>query len=110
MEDENKPIENEYLDENNRFKVGNPGGGRKPETTEQKAIRKAAKQIIEEYKQALAEALPMIQPVLIAKAIDGDISAIKEVHDRTMDKAKQPTDITSKGEAIVTSINIIQPQ
>lgn len=87
---------------------GNPAG-RPKDTPEQKLIRKATKQIIEEYKQALAEALPMIQPVLIAKAIEGDIQAIKEVHDRTMDKSKQPTDITSKGEQIVTAINIVNP-
>ena len=43
----------------------------------------------------------MIQPVLIAKAIDGDISAIKEVHDRAMDKSKQPTDITTAGQPII---------
>ncbi len=109
MTDEIKPEKNDYLDENNRFKVGNPGGGRKPESQETKLIRKAAKDIIADYKQALAEALPMIQPVLIAKAIDGDIQAIKELHDRSMDKAKQNTDITSKGESIVANINIIQP-
>jgi len=102
MEETNiKPIYNEYLDENGYFKEGNPGGGRPKDTPEQKLIKKAAKQIIEEYKQALAEALPLIQPVLIAKAIEGDIQAIKEVHDRSMDKAKQATDITSKGEKII---------
>jgi hypothetical protein len=76
--------------------VPNPNG-RPKDTPETKLIRKAAKQIIEEYKQALAEALPLIQPVLIAKAIEGDIQAIKEVHDRTMDKAKQATDVTTNG-------------
>jgi hypothetical protein len=105
MEIENKPIENEYLDENNRFKEGNPGGGRPPDSPEYKMIKKAAKQIIAEYKEALAEALPLIQPVLIAKAVEGDISAIKEVHDRAMDKAKQPTDITSGGERLSISFD-----
>jgi hypothetical protein len=75
--------------------------GRPKDTLETKLLRKTAKVIIEEYKQALAEALPMIQPVLIAKAIDGDIQAIKEIHDRSMDKAKQATDITSGGEKIL---------
>jgi len=85
------------------FKPGESGNpnGRPKESTETKLIRKAAKQIIEEYKQALAEALPLIQPVLIAKAIEGDIQAIKEIHDRSMDKAKQATDITSGGEKIL---------
>ena len=75
--------------------------GRPKDTEEKKLLRKAAKDIIADYKQALAEALPMIQPVLIAKAIEGDIQAIKEIHDRSMDKAKQATDITSGGEKIL---------
>lgn len=89
-------MENEYLDENGKFKPGNPGGGRLPDTPEQKLQKKAVKQIIAEYKEALAEALPMIQPVLIAKALDGDMVAIKELHDRTMDKAKQSTEISGE--------------
>lgn len=100
MENEVKPAQNDYLDEKGRFKVGNPGGGRPVETLEQKLIKKASKEIIAEYKEALAEALPLIKPVIIAKALEGDISAIKEIHDRTMDKAKQSTDVTSNGESI----------
>lgn len=98
-----KPIDNEYLDEGGYFKVGNPGGGRPKDTEAAKALKKASRQIIEEYKKALTESLPMIQPIIIAKALEGDIASIKEIHDRTMDKAKQPTDITSGGEPI--SIN-----
>lgn len=97
MENVEKPKANEYLDSNNKFKIGNPGGGRNPDTEETKALRKASKEIIAEYKQALTDALPLIQPGLILKAIEGDIQAIKEIHDRTMDKAKQSTDITSNG-------------
>jgi hypothetical protein len=82
------------------FGPGNPGGGRTPETPEQKIIKKATKQLIAEYKEALGESLPLIRPILVAKALDGDISAIKEIHDRVMDKAKQSTDITSNGETI----------
>jgi len=78
----------------------NPGG-RTPDTEETKLLRKASKEIIAEYKEALAQALPMIQPVVIAMALSGDITAIKEIHDRTMDKSKQPTDITSGGEKIL---------
>ena len=77
-----------------------PGPGRKPDTPENKELKKARKQLIEEYKDALAEALPMINPVLVAKAISGDVPAIKEVHDRVMDKAKQPTDIKLEGEIV----------
>lgn len=80
--------------------------GRPKDTPETKLIKKAAKQIIAEYKEALAEALPLIQPVLIAKALEGDISSIKEIHDRAMDKAKQPSEITGKdGGAIQVAIS-----
>ena len=85
------------------FKEGNPGGpGRPPETQEQKIIKKATKEIIKEYKENLANALPKIEPVLIKKAVEGDMTAIKEVHDRVMDKARQNTDITSGGESLQT--------
>ena len=80
------------------FKEGNPGGGRPKETEDQKIIKKATKQLIEEFKEALAEALPLISPVLVKKATEGDLQAIKEVNDRVMGKAQQ--DITSGGEKI----------
>jgi len=99
-ENELKPRANEFLGDDGRFKIGNPGGGRPKDTEETKALRKATKQIITDYREALSEALPFIQPVLIAKAIDGDMTAIKEIHDRTMDKARQATDITTNGESI----------
>jgi hypothetical protein len=70
--------------------------GRPVESEEKKLLRKTAKQIIAEYKEALAEALPMIQPILVAKAMEGDMTAIKEVHDRVMDKAKQSTEISGE--------------
>jgi hypothetical protein len=93
-----------------KFVVGNPGGGRPKETEQDKIVKKATKQLIEEYKEALGEALPLIKPVLIAKAMEGDISAIKEIHDRVMDKAKQPTDVTTNGKDLPQPIlNVIQP-
>lgn len=70
--------------------------GRPKDTLETKLLRKTAKQIIAEYREALAEALPMIQPVLIAKALEGDMPAIKELHDRAMDKAKQNTELSGE--------------
>lgn len=63
--------------------------GRPPETEETKIVRKAQKELIAEYKEKLAEALPLISPVLIAKAMDGDMPAIKELNDRVMGKAKE---------------------
>ena len=83
--------------------------GRPKETEGQKIIKKARKELIEEYKDILTDSLHLIHPALIAKAVEGDVPAIKEIHDRVMDKAKQNTDITSKGESIVANINIIQP-
>lgn len=78
---------------------GNPNG-RQPDTEADIIRKKATKQLIAEYKESLGDALPLIKPVLIAKALEGDMTAIKEIHDRVMDKAKQSTDITSGGETI----------
>ena len=78
---------------------GNPDGGNSL-TEEDKIKKKAVKEIIEEYKNKLTEALPSISPVLIKKAKGGDMIAIKELHDRAMGKPHQTTDITSGGEKI----------
>tara|TARA_R110000868_G_C10972640_1_gene770692 strand:- start:25894 stop:26274 length:381 start_codon:yes stop_codon:yes gene_type:complete len=90
------------------FPIGNPGGpGRPPETEEQKIVKKAIKEIVKEYKEGLAEALPNISPILVAKAMNGDIAAIKEIHDRTMDKAPiQQKHTGADGGAIQTNITI----
>ena len=72
-----------------------PGPGRPKETPEQKIEKKAIKQYIAEYQERLAKALPLIDPILIRKAQEGDVPAIKELHDRVMGKAPQRTDITS---------------
>lgn len=96
-------------DESGRFVPGVSGNpeGRKPDTEEQKLLKKASREIIKEYKEALTETLPLIKPVIVAKALEGDMNAIKEIHDRTMDKAKQPTDITSNGETIPVLVKFI---
>lgn len=67
---------------------GNPAG-RPPDTFEQKIEKKAVKQLVREYKESLAEALEQIKPVLIAEALKGNVPAIKEIHDRAMDKPAQ---------------------
>ena len=99
-------------DELGRFVEGtipNPLG-RPVESEEKKILKKATKEFIAEYKEKLAEALPLISPVLIAKALDGDMQAIKEVNDRAMGKAEQSTDITSGGEKVtVLGINYVKP-
>jgi hypothetical protein len=80
------------------FKEGDPGGpGRPKETLEQKITKKATKEFIEDYKEKLAAALPRISPVLIKKAMTGDIPAIKELNDRVMGKAPQNTDLNVTG-------------
>ena len=71
-----------------------PGPGR-PVGLKNDPIKKARKELIEEYKDALAEALPNINPVLVAKAIGGDIQAIKEINDVIVEKAIRKTDVTS---------------
>ena len=68
--------------------------GRPKETEEVKIIKKARKELIEEYKDALAEALPSLKPIFIGKDMTGDVPAIKELHDRVMDKANQPLTAT----------------
>lgn len=92
-------------DELGRFIPGYEGGpGRPPLTEADKIKKKATQQVIAEYKEALGEALPLIKPILIAKALEGDMTAVKEIHDRVMDKAKQPTDVKLTGDL---NINVI---
>lgn len=94
--------------EDGTFDVGTaPGPGRQPETIEQKIIKKATKELIAEYKEGLGDALPLIKPIIIKKALEGDMTAIKEIHDRVMDKSKQPTDVTSNGETIPILVKFI---
>lgn len=81
--------------------------GRPPDTEQDKIIKKATKELIAEYKEALGESLPMITPVLIAKALDGDLQSIKEINDRVMGKAEQHTDITTQGKPIIMLSNEI---
>lgn len=82
-------------DEMGRLLPGNTANpdGRPKETPEQKLIKRATKELIAEYKEGLAQALPLISPVLIAKAASGDVPAIKELHDRIMGKAEQKTEV-----------------
>jgi hypothetical protein len=97
--------------EDGTFDIGTIGGpGRPADTEETKIIKKATKELIAEYKESLGESLPLIKPIIIAKALEGDMTAIKEIHDRVMDKAKQPTDITTGGEKIhITGIEMVNP-
>lgn len=95
------------------WKKGQPSpnpNGRPPMTEADKIKKKATQQLIEEYKEALGESLTLIRPILIEKALNGDVSAIKEIHDRVMDKAKQPTDMKVSGELTVNVISYAQTE
>ena len=98
-------------DEHGRLLPGytaNPNG--RPEMTEEEKLKaKVQRDFVKEYKESLRNALPLISPVLIAKAMEGDIQAIKEVNDRAMGKPDSKTDVTSNGETISSVIQIVKP-
>lgn len=80
-------------------KSGNPKG--RPIMTEEKAkAKRAIDELVKEYRERLAQALPDISEVLVKSAIDGNLPAIKELNDRVMGKPEQKADITSAGEKI----------
>lgn len=111
MENETEKIRSEQNYPAHYFKPGQSGNpnGRPPMTEAEKLEAKAKRDFINEYKESLRSALPLISPVLIAKALEGDIQAIKEVNDRAMGKPDTKADITSNGETIASVINIIKP-
>jgi hypothetical protein len=84
----------------------NPNG--RPPDTEADIIRKkATKELISDYKKALGESLPLITPILIAKALEGDLPSIKEINDRVMGKADQHTDLKIDGEALPVLVKFV---
>lgn len=91
--------------EKRKWKEGQSGNinGRPKQTPEQKQIKKITTEIITEHLENLTGALPQISPVLIKKALAGDITAIKEIHDRTMGKPK----MFVEGSANDNTINLI---
>lgn len=86
-----------------QFKPGQSGNpkGRKPQTPEEKKVKRAIDELVKEYKERLAQALPDISEVLVKSAIEGNMPAIKELNDRVMGKPEQKSDITSGGEKIL---------
>lgn len=58
----------------------------------------AAKQLL--IDMYIAKAKP-INEALVKKAEEGDIQAIRELHDRVWGRSSQAVDITSKGESLV---------
>lgn len=103
-----EPKETRGRDENGLFVEGNTIGqlgGRPKETPENKIAKKAMKELIEEYREKLSEALPQISPVLVEKALKGDMSAIRELHEVIGSHAPKQNDIDLKA-----NINVIIPQ
>jgi hypothetical protein len=78
-----------------------PGPGRPELTPEQALVKRAIKDLVNEYKEDLAQYLPQIKAKLGEKAVAGDIQFIKELHDRVMGKPEQHTDITTQGRPII---------
>ena len=72
----------------------------KKERDKRKTIKKATEQFIKEYKEGLAKVLPKLEPVLVKKALSGDMIAIKEIHSRVMGNPLTPIDVTSGGEKL----------
>ena len=84
----------------------NPGG-RPLDTEEYKLKRLVLKKVIANYQESLAEILPDLPPVLKAKALSGDIQAIKEIHSRVMGDPPKDLNIGQSPDMPFT-INIIK--
>ena len=56
---------------------------------EKKIEKKAIKELVSEYKESLSEVLPELSPVLKKRALEGDIQAIKELHEVVEVKSKE---------------------
>ena len=91
--------------EDGTFTTGTgPGPGRPVVTDQERLVKKAVKQIIAEYKDALADVLPALSPILKEKALSGDMVAIKEVHDQVLGKAKETHRL--EGELTVMGVDV----
>lgn len=76
--------------------AGKPKGYKAPHTLEAQEMKKA---LILKYHEHAEE----VNSALIAKAIEGDIPAIKELHDRVWGKAPQALEMSGKdGEPLFT--------
>lgn len=103
MEEEKQPkakLSNGQTAEELTARLPIPGPGRPKETEIDKVRKKAIKELVEEYKERLADILPLIDPVLAKKVQEGDMAAIKEINDVIVEKAVRKTDLTSDGEKI----------
>ncbi len=79
----------------NGMKGGRPKGSKSSTTLQ---VEAAKAELIRMY----IEHIKPINEALLRKAEEGDIQAIKELHDRVYGKALQPTDLNVKGELKIT--------
>jgi len=102
MKQEASGVNTVIREEDGRFLPGKSGNlnGRPKMTKEEKLIAKTQRNFIKEYEEKLKESLPLLSPVLIAKAMEGDITAIKEVNDRVMGKPRQNIGLDGGGEGL----------
>ncbi len=80
-----------HIARENGKKGGRPKGSKSPVTLKVEAAK-------EELIKAYIENIRPINEALIKKATEGDLAAIKELHDRVYGKSLQPTDVNLKGE------------
>ena len=57
-----------------------PGPGRLKETTEQKAVKLATKELLKRYERAIGNELPELSPILVAEAKKGNMQAFDQIH------------------------------
>lgn len=75
----------------NGRKGGRPKGSKSATTLR---VEEARQQLIKAYMDNIVP----INEALVKKASEGDLQAIKELHDRVYGKSLQPTDINVKGD------------
>lgn len=82
---------------------GRPRGSKASHTLEAEKYREILIKKIVEKAEPLAEAL-------IQKGLSGDVSALKEINERSLGKVKEAIDLTSKGQKIGAAvIEIVKP-
>ena len=83
--------------------IANPNG--RPIGSKDNPEKKVLKQLIEEYRERLADSLEKLDPVLLAEALKGNVQAIKEVHEVVGSHAPKKTDITTDGKPLTISFD-----
>ena len=66
--------------ERGKFIVPPVSPGRPPDTEEKKIVKRATKQLLKKYEQALGKELTSLSPILVAKAKGGNMQAFDQIH------------------------------